>query len=357
MISKATGVGVDLVPTEGGHRAAFSGVQVCGSVWACPCCSSAISETRRGELNALLAWARAQGLRPIMLTLTTRHGLGDDLGELLGRLKDAKQRFHRHRAWTALKPLVAGSVTATEVTYGRAGWHPHLHMIVLVRAADQSEAVALGEGLQGAWLASLRGAGLDGTGAGYSVQGAAEAGRYIGKWGAGEELALGGIKTGRKGGRTPAQLLADAVDEGDRAAGALWRTYAEAFHGRRQLVWSRGLKSAAGIGEVSDEEAAREGEGDHRREIARIEHDAWAGRDGARRRRGRILGAAEAEGASGVARVVAEGGDDPGPEREDPLIEVEASPEQWTPATPRPGGLAARALAGIRRDTGTAPPV
>jgi hypothetical protein len=295
-----------------------------------------------------------------MLTLTARHGLADDLGELLGGLKDAKQRLHRHRAWAAIKGRVAGSVTATEVTHGRAGWHPHLHMIVLVRADDEAEAVAIGEGLQAAWLASLRGAGLDGTGAGYRVQGAAQAGGYVAKWGAGEEMTLAGAKAARKGGRTPAQLLADAVDAGDREAGALWRDYADTFHGRRQLVWSRGLKAAAGIGEVSDDDAAREGDGETRRCIAHIEHRQWSGPDGARRRRGRLLDAAEAEGAGGVARVVAEGGEDPRPETGQVIEEPQQpqeTPDRWTPPPMRPGGLAARAVTAIRSDTGVAPPL
>ena len=324
LISKDEGVGVDLIDYPDRQRAAFSGVQRCGSVWICPCCSARISEVRRGELNAMLAWARSCGLRPVMLTLTARHGRDDDLGELLERLKKAKQKLHRHRTWADLKGRIMGSVTATEVTHGQNGWHPHLHMILLVEADDEAEAVALAEGLLPPWLASLKGAGLDGTGAGFRAQGAAAAGAYVGKWGAAEELALQGTKKGRAG-RTPAQLLAAAVDDGDDQAARLWQRFAAVFQGRRQLVWSRGLKKAVGIGDTSDEDAAKEDAKPVRRQISKIQPYQWKGGmigpKGARHRRGLILNAAEEGGAEAVARVVAAGGEDPRLADAGPLIE------------------------------------
>ena len=327
MISRHDGVGLDLIDYPDRQRAAFTGVQRCGSVWLCPCCSARISEIRRGELNALLSWARSRDLRPVMVTLTARHGRDDDLGDLFERLKKAKQRLHRHRTWTGMKRLIAGSVTATEVTHGRNGWHPHLHMILLISAEDEGGAVMIANDLLRPWLASLHGAGLDGTGAGFRAQGAAAAGAYVGKWGAAEELALQGQKVGRGGGRTPAQLLAAAVDDHDDEAGALWQRFAAVFQGRRQLVWSRGLKRAAGIEDTSDEDAAAEGAKPVRREICRIDPADWrgdVGRKGARHRRGLVLDAAEDAGASGVAAVVAAGGEDPRPDPDPgPLIEAE----------------------------------
>ena len=71
------------------------------------------------------------------------------------------------------------------------------------------------------WLASLRAEGLDGSGAAFQVQGATAAGNYVGKWGAAEELALSGKKSGRAG-RSPFQLLADYADQNDARAGALF---------------------------------------------------------------------------------------------------------------------------------------
>jgi hypothetical protein len=44
---------------------------------------------------------------------------------------------------------------------------------------------------------------------------------------------------------------------GDRRAGELWKTYALSFKGKKQLVWSRGLRVALGLDiELTDEELA-----------------------------------------------------------------------------------------------------
>lgn len=269
--------GVDLVASSYGadqpDRVHYEGLQTCGSVWACPCCGARISETRRGEMNQLLAWARAQEYRVMMITLTARHGRDDDLADLLERMKDAKQRWARHRSYRQIKPRMIGSVTATEVTGGGAhGWHPHFHLIVILDGdVDLTP-------LRDAWLASLRGAGLDGAGAAFQAQGADAAGNYITKWGAAEELTLSQRKKGRgETGRTPGQLLAASCDESDAQAGRLWTEYAQVFHGRRQLVWSRGLKEMSGIGDVDDEEAAQDQQQEDQSEIARanIPYFVW----------------------------------------------------------------------------------
>lgn len=352
MVSRAAGVDVVTSSYAGaeGHYAHFEGLQTCGSVWDCPCCSARISNTRRDELNQLLSWARAQGHTVQMITLTARHGRADELGDLLDRMKEAKRRWAQHRAYRRLKVMIVGSVTATEVTGGGAhGWHPHFHIIII-----SSAPVDLDE-LREPWLASLRAAGLSGTGAGWRVQDASEAGRYVTKWGAAEEVALGARKKGR-GGMTPMQLLAASCDDEDKRAGALWREYSAAFRGRRQLVWSRGLKALAGIGEIEDQEAAQDQRQDGQKEEGRvkIEADDWSPRDrrrqGAQHRRARVLDAAEVEGAAGVRRVVAETGTDKEPER---CHLIEPEPERWRP---RPGGLAAVAMAAVQRPTNRGDP-
>lgn len=248
--------GVDVIHNQNEARSRFSGLQTCGSVWACPCCSGTISDERRKELNDLLAWARASGFVPVLLTLTARHSQKDELRTLLERLKKAKQRLAQRREWRALD--LVGSVTATEVTGGGLhGWHPHFHVLLIMRAGSELDAVAAVETLRDAWAACLRGCELSGTGAAFDVRGAAEAGNYVAKWGAAEELALGERKKGRHG-RTPFQLLQDYAEGGDAQAGALFTEFAKTFKGKRQLVWSRGLKSMAGIEEKADERIAEE---------------------------------------------------------------------------------------------------
>lgn len=346
VVSKSAGV--DMVASSYGDgqsdRVHYEGLQTCGSVWSCPCCGARISETRRDEMNRLLSWARSQGYRVMMLTLTARHGREDDLAELLERMKDAKQRWARHRAYSRIKPDMIGSVTATEVTGGGAhGWHPHFHVIVILDGdVDLTP-------LQDAWLASLRGAGLDGAGAAFQAQGADAAGNYIAKWGAAEELTLSQRKKGRgRTGRTPAQLLAASCDEGDRVAGHLWAEYATVFHGRRQLVWSRGLKALAGVGEVDDQEAAQDQQQDGQVETARanIPHQVWRDDVAARRadRRAELLDRAEEVGPDQAATELTAG--------HVPGELIEEDREQWQP---RPGGLAERAMVTIRKPARSLP--
>ena len=334
--------GVDVVSSSyggGADRVHYEGLQTCGSVWACPCCSFRISQTRKSEMNRLLSWARGQGLQLTMLTLTARHGRDDALDELLAQMKDAKQRWARHRSYRNLKSGIVGSVTATEVTGGGVhGWHPHFHVIIVSEwGTDLSP-------LRDAWLASLRGAGLEGTGAGWDMRSANETAKYITKWGAAEELALSGEKKGRTS-MTPAQMLAASCDDGDRHAGMLWAEYASVFRGRRQLVWSRGLKALAEIDVVDDVEAAKDKAQDDQVETGRanIKHALWVETIASRRgdRRSTVQQRAEEVG---VEQAIAEieAGYIPDPDIIDDLIELIGDGYK-----PKPGGLAAAVLAAV----------
>ena len=274
-------------------KAGFDGLKTCASVWCCPCCSPRISARRKDELDVLLSGARASGLAVVMLTLTARHDRQMKLAPFLDALKGAKRRFRQRREWRGLKPVFVGSVTATEVTHGRNGWHPHFHEIAVLDCPPAA-ALSLIEGLRAAWLACLHGVGLSGNDAAFQVQSAQAAGAYVAKFGAAEELALQGEKRGRNGSRGVWQLLDDARDGCARSA-AIWREYALAFRGRRQLVWSPGLKARFGVGETSDDEAAAEVDpAPPAAEVLR----AWAGAGdrwrSARRRRVALVQAAEA---------------------------------------------------------------
>lgn len=301
------GSAVAVVKTAAGAR--FSGLQVCGSVWHCPLCSRVVSATRRDEMNRLLRWARTRGFVPLLLTLTGRHRRADPLPQLLEGMKSAKKRFHQSRDWRAIKGQIGGHVTATELTHGRNGWHLHYHALLLVDAADEEAAKALLQGLRTVWERALAREGLDCNSHGFDLQGASHAGDYVAKWGAAEELTLSGSKKSRDRdkGRTVWELLAEAA-EGDAIAAARWREYALAFKGRRQLVWSRGLKAMAGIKERTDEEiaAAAEAASIHEpsQEIGRLSAFEWRSivRAGLRVA---MLEAVERQGKTGFQRILA----------------------------------------------------
>jgi hypothetical protein len=61
-------------------------------------------------------------------------------------------------------------------------------------------------------------------------------------WGPSQEMIRGYLKKGRVGGRTPFGLLHDYAVNDDKQAGALFVEFVLAFHGKKQLVWSKGLK-------------------------------------------------------------------------------------------------------------------
>lgn len=252
----AHGEAVELVAqsrANGDVTAAFRGLVTCKSVWSCPVCSARISALRKDELNQLLAWSRAEGHAVVMLTLTARHSRATNLDWFLEGMKLAGRRLRQSRKWRGLG--LVGSVAAQEVTHSfRNGWHVHGHWLLLL-PVDPDAALAAVEDLRAEWLRSLGKSGLSGGDAAFQVQSASAAGEYVGKFGAAEELALGHVKQGRAGSRSPWQLLADARD-GDARAAALFREYSLAFKGRRQLVWSPGLKDLAGVNEVSDDETS-----------------------------------------------------------------------------------------------------
>ena len=64
-------------PRPDGHHAYLSGLQMCGLRWVCPICTAKAAQADRQDVNDGLAAARAMGLFPVMVTLTTRHRRGE----------------------------------------------------------------------------------------------------------------------------------------------------------------------------------------------------------------------------------------------------------------------------------------
>jgi hypothetical protein len=65
-------------------------------------------------------------------------------------------------------------------------------------------------------------------------------------------------KRGRGERYTPFDLLRWVTDTGESRPVALFREFAGVFKGRRQLIWSPGLKALVGLVDKSDEELAEE---------------------------------------------------------------------------------------------------
>lgn len=276
----------------------YKGLQTCGSVWACPVCSAKISERRRIELAAAIAVHKAQGGDVLLLTLTNRHYRRDDLGELIKGQAQALRRFLRGTKASGLwfDDLGSiGTIRAMEVTHGDAnGWHPHYHLLVFVQGQPDLPAMAARGAAIWANCCKLAGLKEPSIEQGLTLQNGDYAAHYVGKWGLEQEMTKGHQKKARAGSATPFDLLRRILaDRKNARAGFLFAEFARVFKGRRQLVWSKGLKARFAIEETTDE-ALAEAQVEGSELFARITLIQWrqikrAEKTGANRIRGQLL--------------------------------------------------------------------
>jgi hypothetical protein len=249
----------------------YSGLQTCGSVWACPVCSAKIAERRRGEIMAAMASHKAAGGCVNLLTLTAPHQRSDVLKDLLFKQSEALKFLFKDRSIKAVfaEMGVIGQIRALEVTHGRKsdhnnGWHPHYHFLLFAGSGvdlarfDPAQMMDWATRLYLRWAACCERAGL-GTPSfahGLKLDDGSKAAKYVSKWGLEDEMTKGHTKKALHG-ETPFDFLrAYLEDSTDKQAGALFKEFAETFKGKRQLHWSPGLKKRFAIGESSDEELA-----------------------------------------------------------------------------------------------------
>ena len=108
------------------------------------------------------------------------------------------------------------------------------------------------------WRAACLTAGLEAPSEKHGVDLAhgESAGDYVAKWGVEHEMTKGHIKKGVDGNLSPFDFL-DKVIDGDERYRALFQEFDKAFKGRKQLLWSRGLRDLLSIElEKTDEEIA-----------------------------------------------------------------------------------------------------
>ena len=257
--------GIEVKYNEKREQAHYSNVQRCGSVWTCPICSAQISEGRRQELKQGMAhWQRmGQDGAVYLLTLTNPHYYGDNLAQLLeGQKKALAYLWGDRKSKEMFKALgKVGHITATEVTHGVNGWHPHYHILLFFKKPINSK--ALRNFLASCWQNCCEKSGLKVPSLehGVDLRDGKYADKYVSKWGLADEVTKGHIKKGREGSLTPWDLLRQS-EAGCEKSGRLFQVFAAAFKGKRQLSWSRGLKRLLEVDEVTDEELATETEKD-----------------------------------------------------------------------------------------------
>lgn len=247
-----------------GH-AHYGAVETCGSVWNCPVCSAKISEGRKQEIDAVLKAHGAAGGMAFMATLTIPHFRFDRCESLRKGVSAAWRKVKNGRPWQRARESHGwlGDIRALEITHGGNGWHPHLHVLILFKpGTPKNTAYSFGGWIFDAWASAVSRLGMGQCSENaytYTVASTEDgAGEYIAKWGASLELTKAQIKCARSGGRTPWQILGDLSGTRKPADFALFREYAKAFKGARQLTWSVGLREHYAVEPEQADEALSE---------------------------------------------------------------------------------------------------
>jgi len=248
---------------NGKHGAFVGGVVTCGSVWSCAVCAAKVAEAKRKDVAAAIEAHQGAGGLVYMAAYTIPHGRLQSAKELRNVVAGTWGKVQAGAPWKRAmgKAGIIGMVRAMEVTYGDHGWHPHLH--VLFFAAKGHEPMAAKE--FGEWTFRRWANRVDKAGYGIcnpavfrfeATSSTERAGDYVTKWGADRELTQGHVKRAAKGSFTPWDLLNEA-GRGSHRARILFREFAAAFKGGRQLTWSRGLRERYGLrDERPDDEIA-----------------------------------------------------------------------------------------------------
>ena len=163
-----------------------------------------------------------------------------------------------------------GHITATEVKYSdNNGFHPHFHVLCFLDKQYAKEDLEIIESeLYEYWAEKCVKSGLgkpnrrNGLDLKMGSNNEDLLADYISKWGMAEEMTQAHLKVGKKNMSSLtmwevlelAQMEASTKDK----YSYIFKTYADAFKGRRQLFWSKGLKELLKIEVKDDEEIANQ---------------------------------------------------------------------------------------------------
>jgi len=252
-----------------------TGVVTCGSVWACPVCAAKIRRVRTMEVEKVATWHAGRGGTLAMVTLTLRHTRRDALAPMVAGLCAAWRRVQQGAQWKLVRDMLDGMTRALEVTHGFGadgsnGWHPHLHLLLLVRPGLDTAAVV--DLVRGVLLAGWSDAVVGELGGSFAPLGSvgvdvrpipASAAAYVAKISA--EVTRADLKSGS---RQPWALI-------DAGRMSLFGEYARAMKGRRAVQFSRGLRDAAGLDLPDDDESLMMLDLDEGVIVAYVERRYW----------------------------------------------------------------------------------
>jgi len=242
----------------------YGGLVVCGSVWDCLPCAAKISEHRGEEIKQAVDSWESRGNTVVMLTQTFPHYSNQSCKPLLAKFGEARTIQLKSKPWKKIKSTfgLVGFINRTEVTYGSNGWHIHCHTLLFF-----SGLVTLSPGqVIPIWQTACLSSGLTAPSSAHGVKIStpqdmadyiAKQGKETSNWTIEAEMTKGHTKRGGKEGKTPFDLLRAYRDTKEEKYKRLFVEYSQAFKGKRQLYWSKGLRDLlALVPEITDEEAA-----------------------------------------------------------------------------------------------------
>lgn len=272
---KRIGIGVT-VHFDAKHQTAFYGdVATCGSVWACPPCSSVIQNRRRPEVQHGVDWAYENGYQVTMITFTFPHRSFQRLKDMLDSQAKAFKIFRQGSPWERFKKRygLVGFIRSLENTYGANGWHPHTHELWITEGLTVVQRAEFERIIRRRWKKACIKAGLlDETSKAQvfafdlhsvDIQYDVSTSDYLvkqdnsRKWGVDAEMTAQASKKAPDG-VTPTIHPHEFLIRQEPGDDARYREYVTGMHGKRQLYWSQGLKDLCGLKDVSDEEIAKE---------------------------------------------------------------------------------------------------
>lgn len=264
-------VHVDSNPNK--QNSKLSGVQTCGSVWACPVCSKRIAIQRGKEIGFTIDKMIETGHIPLMMTNTASHKIDTHLPTFVDKFGEAWRMFTQHRQWRKLKKAlgIKHSIKAIECTHSNNnGFHHHQHGILFAHADavnqfTDGQAMDWIEQVTELWLHCLRANGLSGNAEhALDVQMSGDVKKdYLAKLGMSDDdttnldYELTAYSTKDYKGRNIWSIL-NSARVGNEQSRKLYIQYVEAYDGKNWITYSRGLKDLVGLEDMPDESVAED---------------------------------------------------------------------------------------------------
>lgn len=254
----------------------YSGLCICGSVWACPVCASKISERRKNELEN----TDFSKYFLYLVTVTISHKKEDTLKNLVVALGQAWRSVRSGRWYKKLQSDfgLVGSITAQELTWGiDTGFHPHKHILFLSTKKNidtekfktllfsRYSSNLLKRGRHASFEHGIKVQSVDGGITDYISK--------VQKWHIEAELTKGTVKRSRVSERLQ---MFDLLDNDSPFIQSKFIEYVSVYQGARQLVYSAGLRDLLKMDEdITDEELAEADIKDDHIILASLSADDW----------------------------------------------------------------------------------